>query len=130
MLKNAPVFVTFSVDDLEKAKQFYAETLGLGVDDSMPGMLDVKVAGGGKVMIYSKKNHQPANYTVLNFTVDNLAKAMNQLKQKGLKFEQYDLPDIKTDENGVVDYGMMKIAFFNDPAGNNHAVLQMIEQPK
>lgn len=126
MLKDAPVMVTISVDDLTKAKQFYTTALGLEVDDTnMPGMLLLKVKGADSVALYEKKNHQPATYTVLNFTVNNLEEAMKELEAKGVKFERYDLPDIKTDERGIADYGMMKIAFFNDPAGNNHAVMQM-----
>ncbi len=124
MLKDTPTMITFSTDDLDAAKQFYTEKLGLDVDDSMPGMLQLKVPGN-TVMLYAKKNHQPATYTVLNFTVPDLPAAMRELEGKGVVFERYDLPDIKTDDNGVVDYGAMKIAFFNDPAGNNHAVLEM-----
>jgi catechol 2,3-dioxygenase-like lactoylglutathione lyase family enzyme len=126
MLKDAPTMITFSTDDLDAAQQFYTEKLGLDVDDSTPGMLQLKVPGN-TVMLYAKQNHQPATYTVLNFTVPDLAKAMQELEAKGMVFERYDLPDIKTDEKGVVDYGAMKIAFFNDPAGNNHAVLEMVK---
>ena len=127
MLKNVPVTVTFSVDDLTKAQQFYSDTLGLEVDNSIQGMLEVKLPDN-KVLLYGKKNHKPATYTILNFTVNDLKKTMEELKEKGVTFEHYDLPDCKTDENGVVDYGVMEIAFFNDPAGNNHAVLQNIKQ--
>jgi catechol 2,3-dioxygenase-like lactoylglutathione lyase family enzyme len=125
MLKSAPVMISFSVDNLEAAKQFYSEKLGVEVDESMPGMLQLKLADGGNIMAYEKKDHTPATYTLLNFTVEDLNKEMSELKAKGVVFEKYDLPGTKTDENGVVDYGAMKIAFFNDPAGNNHGVLQM-----
>jgi catechol 2,3-dioxygenase-like lactoylglutathione lyase family enzyme len=128
MLKDAPAMITFSVDNLERAKVFYGETLGLNLDNSVPGMLQLKLSGDVSVMVYENKRHKPASYTLLNFTVDDLPKAMDEMKAKGLKFEQYDLPDTKTDEHGIVDYGMMKIAFFNDPAGNNHGVLQMTQQ--
>ncbi len=130
MLNNTPVMITFSVDDLDVAKQFYSDKLGLGVDDSTPGMLGIKLGEGSNVMLYAKKDHKPATYTVLNFTVDDLEATISQLKSRGVVFEQYDTPDTKTDEQGVVDYGMMKIAFFNDPAGNNHAVLQMTDGSK
>jgi catechol 2,3-dioxygenase-like lactoylglutathione lyase family enzyme len=127
MLDSAPVMITISVDNLEKATQFYQESLGLVVNTSTPGMLQLKLARGTELWIYEKKDHAPATYTVLNFTVDDLDLAMNQMRSQGVVFEQYDLPDTKTDENGIVDYGVMKIAFFNDPAGNNHAVLQMMD---
>jgi catechol 2,3-dioxygenase-like lactoylglutathione lyase family enzyme len=124
MLKDAPVRITFSIGDMPKAKWFYSEVLGLEVDDSM-GMLALKLPGGTQVAMYVKKDHKPANFTLLNFTVDDLDKAMAELQGKGVTFEHYDLPDTKTDEHGVVDYGMMRIAFFNDPAGNNHGILEM-----
>ncbi len=126
MLKDVPLMVSFTVDDLDKAKEFYAEVLGLTVVQEM-GVLQIKPKDGKMIMIYPKPNHKPATYTLLNFTVDDLAQTMSEMKAKGVVFEQYDLPEqnLKTDVNGVADYGMMKIAFFNDPAGNNHAVLQM-----
>ena len=128
MLDSAPVMITISIDDIEKAKHFYQNVLGLSVDDSTPGMLQLKLLRGTELWLYVKKEHVPATYTVLNFTVDDLDYTMTEMRKKGVTFEQYDLPDTKTDANGVVDYGVMKIAFFNDPAGNNHAVLQMVDQ--
>jgi catechol 2,3-dioxygenase-like lactoylglutathione lyase family enzyme len=128
MLAKAPIMVTFSVDNLDAAKKFYGEVLGIKVDDTMPGMLHLQIEDGHDVWIYEKKNHVAAGYTLLNFTVDDLEKAMRGLQENGVTFEQYDEPGTKTDEHGVVDYGAMKIAFFNDPAGNNHAVLQMAAQ--
>jgi catechol 2,3-dioxygenase-like lactoylglutathione lyase family enzyme len=125
MLKDTPAMITFSVDDPDKARQFYGEVLGLELDTSTPGMLGLKLAGGTTVMIYAKATHKPASYTLLNFTVEDLEKTMAELTAKGVKFEHYDDPDTKTDGHGVVDYGMMKIAFFNDPAGNNHGIMQM-----
>lgn len=125
MLQDAPVMISFSVDNLAVAKTFYGQTLGLAIDDSYPSMLQLKLGKEATVMIYEKKNHLAAGYTLLNFTVSDLTKTMKKLTASGVKFEHYDLPDIKTDDQGVVDYGMMKMAFFNDPAGNNHAVLQM-----
>ena len=126
MLHYQRATVSFSVDDLAKAKTFYSETLGLDVAE-MDGMLQLNLADNYLVWVYSKSDHRPAAYTVLNFTVEDLGKAMSELMASGVTFEHYDLPGAKTDEKGVVDYGMMKIAFFNDPAGNNHAVLQMTQ---
>lgn len=128
MLLGAPIMITFSADDLDKAKKFYRETLGLEVGDSVPGMLELKFGQGTNVMIYAKKDHKPADYTLLNFTVQDLARTMADMEARGVTFKKYDLPDIKSDDKGVVDYGSMKIAFFDDPAGNNHAVLQMADQ--
>jgi catechol 2,3-dioxygenase-like lactoylglutathione lyase family enzyme len=126
MLKNAHVAVSFSVDDLKKAVQFYRETLGVEVDDtSSPGMALLNLANNNQVMVYAKPNHKPAVYTLLNFMVDDLDKEMKVLKAKGVEFLQYDEPNCKTDKHGVVDYGVMRIAFFEDPAGNNHAVAEM-----
>jgi catechol 2,3-dioxygenase-like lactoylglutathione lyase family enzyme len=126
MLSDVPVMITFSVDDFAAAKKFYGDVLGLTVDDSTDGMLTLKLKGGPDVWIYQKKtDHVPAGYTLLNFTVSDIKKAMDDLKARGVKFEQYDLPNTKSDKDGLVDYGVFKIAFFNDPAGNNHAVMQM-----
>ncbi|HSX33561.1 MAG TPA: VOC family protein [Candidatus Saccharimonadales bacterium] len=124
MLHDKPAMLTFSVDSLDKAKDFYGQVLGLEVDDSQ-GMLQVKM-NGLEAWLYEKKDHQPATYTLLNFTVDDLDAKMKEMRDAGITFEQYDDP--KTDEHGVADYGMMRIAFFNDPAGNNHAVLQMVKE--
>ena len=124
MLTDKPVMISFAVDDLAKAKKFYAEQLGVEVDESVPSMLGLKLPGNN-VMIYAKDNYKPAVYTVLNFTVDDLEKTMKELEAKGVTFEQYDEPGCKTDKDGVVDYGMMKAAFFNDPAGNNHGIYQI-----
>jgi len=128
MLDSAPAMITISVDDIGKAKHFYKNVLGLAIDDSTPGMLQLKLVRGTELWLYAKNDHTPATYTVLNFTVDDLDYTMTEMRKNGVTFELYDLPDTKTDANGVVDYGVMKIAFFNDPAGNNHAVLQMIDQ--
>lgn len=126
MYSNQSALVTFSVSDLAQARHFYADLLGLNLDESMPGMIGLKIAGN-QVSFYEKKNHTPGNYTLLNLPVDDIHTAISALKQKGVVFEHYDQPDCKTDDEGIVDYGMMKIAFFNDPAGNNHAIVQMIE---
>lgn len=125
MLNDAPVSFSFSVDDIKKARAFYVETLGLTVEGYDTDYAFQLKLTGGNVMVYAKKNHEPATFTLLNFMIDDLAATMKQMTDKGVTFETYDQPDIKSDENGVVDYGAMQIAFFNDPAGNNHAVVQM-----
>ena len=126
MFKNTKAFSSFSVDDLKKAKGFYGETIGLQVSE-MPEGLDLQLAGGGHVFLYPKPNHVPATFTVLNFSVDDIDKAVEKLVGLGVQFESYE-GDIKTDEKGIFR-GATKgqgpnIAWFKDPAGNILSVLQ------
>lgn len=130
MFKDTPAFSSFSVDDIEKAKQFYGQTLGLEFEEishmAMP-LIQLKLAGGGEVMIYPKPNHQPATYTVLNFRVDNIGDAVDQLAKNGVQFESYQDGPVKTDEKGIArgqtGYGPSS-AWFKDPAGNILAVME------
>src|SRR5438309_11782703 len=102
MLKDSMAFSSFSVDDLEKAKQFYSETLGLPGTEEEMGVLNIKLATGGGVMIYPKgEGHSPATFTVLNFPVEDIDKTVDELTQKGVKFEQYDNEWMKTDQKGI-----------------------------
>lgn len=127
MLKDSVVFASFSTDDLEKAKTFYSQTLGLDVEeDTKMGILHVKFSGGNQAMVYPKPDHQPATFTVLNFLVDDVSKAVDDLTAKGITFEQYDMPQMKTDEKGISWYDddhSQGMAWFKDPAGNIHSVL-------
>lgn len=128
MLKDSEAFSGFSVDDLAKAKQFYGEALGLHVheDDGMGLMLHF--AGGGQHFIYQKDDHQPATFTVLNFPVDNIDIAIDELQKRGIQFERYDNMPEAQDEKGVLrglKAGMgPDIAWFKDPAGNVLSILQ------
>ena len=124
MLKDSKAFSGFSVDDFDAARAFYADTLGLDVtvhDESM-GLLSLDLTGGGTVMIYAKDTHQPATYTVLNFPVDDVEKAVDDLTAKGVAFERYDGFD--QDERGISRGPGPLIAWFTDPAGNVLSVLQ------
>ena len=123
MFKDAKAFSSFSVNDLPKAKEFYGQTLGLEVS-KMPEGLQLKIAGGGMVFIYPKPNHTPATFTILNFQVDDIEKAVDELTKLGVVFEQYEEP-IKTDEKGIHrgEVGPT-IAWFKDPAGNILSVLE------
>jgi len=122
-LKSSTAFSGFSVNDIAKAKQFYAKTLGLDVDE-MNGMLTLKLGGGTSVLIYPKPNHTPATYTILNFPVPDIEAAVDQLTKSGVRFEQYE-GDIKTDAKGIArGSGGPLIAWFKDPAGNVLSVLQ------
>lgn len=127
MLQNSKAFSSFSVDDLGRAKSFYGSTLGLRVSDEMGGeLLRVETEGGAGLMIYPKPNHSPATYTVLNFPVPNVDRAVSDLVARGVVFEKYDTPDLKTDEGGVCrDPHVPNIAWFKDPAGNILSVLEL-----
>jgi catechol 2,3-dioxygenase-like lactoylglutathione lyase family enzyme len=106
-----------------KAQQFYSQTLGLEVSEAH-GMLELHLAGGGKVLVYPKPNHTPATFTILNFPVANVEQAVDELTRRGIRFEHYDAADLKTDENGIFRGGGPKIAWFRDPAGNILSVLE------
>jgi len=130
MFTDKKAFSSFSVNDIDKAKEFYQNRLGLNVNQIEMGgeyrMLELDVTGGSKVMIYPKPNHTPATFTVLNFPVDNLDKTVDELTAKGVKFEHYDMGELKTDTKGIVR-GNGKgpdIAWFKDPAGNVISVLK------
>src|SRR5256885_16145698 len=101
MLKESKAFSGFSAGDMGKVREFYAETLGLSVSESH-GMLTLRLAGGNDVLIYPKRNHIPASFTVLNFPVKDVDLAVDELKKRGVRFEQYDLPNLKTDEKGIM----------------------------
>jgi catechol 2,3-dioxygenase-like lactoylglutathione lyase family enzyme len=124
MLKDSKAFSGFSVDDLEAARGFYGDTLGLDVtvfDESM-GLLSLDLPTGARVMVYAKPTHQPATFTVLNFPVDDVEKAVDDLAAKGVSFERYDGFD--QDERGISRGPGPLIAWFTDPAGNVLSVLE------
>jgi len=124
MFRDAKAFSSFSVDDVQRAKKFYVETLGLDAEERPEG-LELRLAGGGRIFAYPKPNHVPATFTVLNFLVADIERAVAELKQRGVRFESYDMPDLKTDANGIArsDRGPAA-AWFKDPAGNILAVLE------
>ncbi|MDQ6865698.1 MAG: VOC family protein [Thermoproteota archaeon] len=126
MFKDSKAFSSFSVDDIQKAKKFYGQTLGLEVSESYGGrLLEIHIAGGRYILIYPKANHTPATFTILNFPVDNLEHAMDDLTKLGVRFEIYNEGDLKTDEKGISLSGDgPKVAWFKDPAGNVLSVLE------
>ena len=126
MLKESKAFSGFSVNDIQKAKDFYGRTLGLQVSESH-GLLTLQLAGDNKVLIYPKVNHAPATFTVLNFPVENVDESVDELAKRGVRFEIYDESDIKTDEKGIMRGNGPTIAWFKDPAGN---VLSVIEETR
>jgi predicted enzyme related to lactoylglutathione lyase len=124
MFKHIKAFSGFSVNDIEKAKDFYGSTLGLEVTEGMMGILQLAIEGNNnKIIIYPKPNHTPASFTILNFPVDNVDEAVNELTAKGVVFEHYDYGRIKTDENGIMRGNGPTIAWFKDPAGNILSVI-------
>jgi len=123
MFKDTKAFSGFSVDDIPKAREFYEGTLGLEVSESN-GMLQLHIAGGNPVLVYPKGNHTPATFTILNFPVDDVEPVVDELIAKGVRFEHYDYPDMKTDEKGIMRGWGPAIAWFTDPAGN---ILSVIE---
>jgi len=124
MLRDGNAFSGFSANDIPKTKEFYGSTLGLKVSESN-GLLTLHLAGGNNVIIYPKPNHTPATFTVLNFPVEDVDQAVDELSKHGVRFENYDLPDIKTDKKGIMRGNGPTIAWFKDPAGN---ILSVLEQ--
>ena len=121
MLDAKKALGSFSVNDIQKARDFYGKTLGLEVSAGPEGTL---VLSEAKTMIYPKRNHQPATFTVLNFPVDNVEKAVDELSQRGVRFEVYNEPNLKTDARGISRGNGPTIAWFKDPAGNILSVLE------
>jgi predicted enzyme related to lactoylglutathione lyase len=125
MFADSEAFSGFSVDDLTKAKRFYGETLGVRVSDSEEeyGLLTLQIAGNRNIVIYHKDEHTPATFTILNFPVADIDKAVSELTARGVQFERYEGAD--QDEHGIHRGGGPLIAWFKDPAGN---ILSVIEQ--
>ena len=124
MLKNCDAFSTFSTNDMEKTKEFYGKILGIELRENQMGLLELDPEHCS-VLIYPKEDHQPADFTVLNFHVSDLEKQVDDLTGKGVKFEKYE-GKIRTDEKGIHrGTDSPAIAWFRDPAGN---ILSLIEQ--
>jgi predicted enzyme related to lactoylglutathione lyase len=123
MFENSKAFSGFAVDDLDKAREFYGETLGVKTSDGEMDLLILHLAGGRDTIVYPKPDLEPGNYTILNFPVDDIDKAVDELTERGVSLERYDGFD--QDEKGIArgDEGP-NIAWFKDPAGNILSVLQ------
>ena len=131
MFENTKAYSGFAVDDLQRAHEFYSETLGLKttVLDEENGLMSLHLAGDRDTLVYQKPDFIPATYTILNFPVDDVEKAVDELADKGVRFERYKDGDIKTNEKGIARPGGgqgPKIAWFKDPAGN---ILSILEDP-
>jgi len=122
MFADTKAFSGFAVDDLEKAREFYGETLGIETSEEH-GLLTLHIAGDRATLIYPREDHTPADYTILNFPVDDIDDAVDGLAARGVSFERYDGFD--QDEKGVSRDAGPQIAWFKDPAGNVLSVLQL-----
>jgi catechol 2,3-dioxygenase-like lactoylglutathione lyase family enzyme len=127
MFENTKAYSGFAVDDVEKARQFYGETLGLQLSEPQPsdpnGLMQLNIAGGTTILVYPKPNHTPATFTILNFPVDDIEAAVDELAARGVQFERY--PNLEADEKGIHrGDGGPPIAWFADPAGNILSVHQ------
>ena len=123
MFKDSKAFSGFSVNDLAAAKAFYSQTVGLDVEEN-PAGLTLKIAGGNGTLVYPKDDHTPATFTILNFPVDDIDQAVDELTSKGVTFEHYEnMTDEKGIARGIAAHRGPDIAWFKDPAGNILAVL-------
>src|SRR5205823_12555507 len=122
-LATAKTFSSFSVNDLQQAKTFYNKTLGIEIAE-LPEGLELHLAGGARVFAYPKPNHVPATFTILNFRVSDIDKAVDDLTARNVRFEQYNDGPLKTDAKGISRGAGPTIAWFKDPAGNILSVIQ------
>jgi catechol 2,3-dioxygenase-like lactoylglutathione lyase family enzyme len=121
MFADTRAFSGFAVDDLEKAQEFYGGTLGLRTSEQH-GLLTLHLAGGRDTLVYPKPDHVPATYTILNFPVDDIDKAVDELTSRGVRFERYE--GLEQDDKGIHRGQGPDIAWFKDPAGNVLSVLK------
>jgi catechol 2,3-dioxygenase-like lactoylglutathione lyase family enzyme len=124
MLTNSKAYSGFAVDDLEQAREFYSDTLGLETKliDEENGLLSLELAGDRPTLVYRKPDHTPAEYTILNFPVDDIDTVVDGLAARGVSFERYDA--FEQDDKGIARGPGPQIAWFRDPAGNVLSVLQ------
>jgi predicted enzyme related to lactoylglutathione lyase len=123
MFGNTKPFSSFSVNDIQRAKEFYGQTLGLKVKETPEG-LELHFHGDNMIFIYPKENHVPATFTILNFPVSNIDVAVDELSKRGVRFEIYKEGELRTDEKGIFRGEGPTIAWFKDPAGNFLSVLE------
>jgi catechol 2,3-dioxygenase-like lactoylglutathione lyase family enzyme len=122
MFTNTKAFSGFAVDDIDKAREFYSETLGLKVSEEN-GLLTLEIAGDRPTLVYPRPDHKPAEYTILNFPVDDIEQAVDDLVSRGVEFERYEAFD--QDDRGIMRDAGPPIAWFKDPAGNVLSVIKL-----
>jgi catechol 2,3-dioxygenase-like lactoylglutathione lyase family enzyme len=125
MLKDSDAFSGFAVKNIDEAQKFYGGALGLQVESGDEGgmpLLKLHLGSGATVFVYEKEDHQPATYTVLNFPVESVEKTVDELAAKGVEFEHYD--GFGQDEKGIARGQGPTIAWFTDPSGNIHSILE------
>jgi len=127
MFNAENVFSSFSANDLAAARSFYQDVLGLDVTTNAMGFIDLHLPGGASVLVYEKPTHSPASFTVLNFLVDDVDAAVEELVGRGVTMEHYD--EMPQDANGVMRGNGPDIAWFADPAGNVLALIKNEELP-
>lgn len=127
--RTTHAFSGFAVDDIDAARAFYADTLGMEVRTNAMGFLDISLPDGGSILVYAKPDHEPAGFTILNFPVDDVEAAVDDLNARGVVTKIYDDPQLGTDEKGIAHGGPGRgpdIAWFRDPAGNVLSVLESL----
>lgn len=125
MFEETKAFSGFAVDDIDAARSFYGETLGVKVTEGEMGILQLELSGSETpVIVYPKPDHEPAGFTILNFPVPDIEAATAELRSRGVELERYEGTDVETGEDGIFRGGGPLIAWFRDPAGN---VLSVIE---
>ena len=126
MFADTKAFSGFAVDDIDAARRFYGDTLGLktSILDEQAGLMMLHLAGDRPTIVYARPDHTPATYTILNFPVDDIESAVDELAARGVRFERYDGMEQDQDERGIFRGGGPYIAWFTDPAGNVLSVLQ------
>ena len=126
MLTKSEAFSGFAVKDAGRAREFYGDTLGLDVEvyDEDNGLLALHHGGGRDTLVYAKEDHAPANYTILNFPVEDVEATVDGLKGRGVRFERYEGTEIETDDDGIFRREGPTIAWFKDRAGNVLSVIQ------
>lgn len=125
MFTTSKAFSGFSIDDFEAARKFYGETLGLRVSQDGAGFLNIHLDSGATVLAYVKGNHEPASFTILNFPVDDIESAVDDLNSRGVTTKIYDDAEMPGDEKGIMRGNGPDIAWFRDPAGNVLSVLKV-----
>ena len=123
MFSTSGAFSGFSVDDINAARTFYGETLGLAVTTNEMGFLEIQLHSGAMILIYAKSNHTPASFTILNFPTGDVEAAVDDLNSRGVTTKIYPDDQLPSDSKGIMRGNGPDIAWFRDPAGNVLSVL-------